>query len=610
MFLALVFSLAVSAPAADTEVAQLHLHSAFWPNLHHTLYAAALPAGRPLGSPVKGRLTDGMTDADRVVWDRAVAFYASAFAGKDLRTGEGMTAINNALAASSEERLVSSAALTSAHAAALTAAAPVYRRALWPQHDRANQAWIADVASRLQQIAPQVVPRLTRVYATPWFTAPVRVDITYYGRAYTTLNPEIHATLASGDPQYAGWAGAEMVLHEVSHGLIEHLDRTLAAQGAAAGKETGDLGHLALFYMVGEITRQAVAQKQTAYTPYLYAAGVIDRGWPSQRGIVESHLKRYVDDGAMTMDAAMKGWVQDGALFTFRSGFWINLHHFLYVLGRARAGASDSRRAAVVKAPSDVEGLASRTDSERAAWEESVHHYAAGLSAKDAISDGALIDITRRLAAAPDEADPAALGLPPELASTLKLAAPVYRAVWWPRHARANAERRTDLQAFVDRHGAAAVKRLTTLYQAQWPARPRTIELVAYANWAGAYSTDGGLIVFASTDEEISGGLGLETLLHESSHQWDEQIAERLAAIAAKQARPVPGGLSHAMIFYTAGAIVSELIPGHVPYADANGIWTRGANPPLKPLLDRYWRPYIRGTGSFEEAAARLVEGR
>jgi hypothetical protein len=38
-------------------------------------------------------------------------------------------------------------------------------------------------------------------------------------------------------------------------------------------------------------------------------------------------------------------------LFAFRAGFWLNLHHFLYVLGRARNGAPDSSRAAVVKAP-------------------------------------------------------------------------------------------------------------------------------------------------------------------------------------------------------------------------------------------------------------------
>jgi hypothetical protein len=610
VLLALWLSLALHVPV-DKEVAHLRFHSAFWPNLHHTLYAASLSSGRPLGSPVKGTLTEGMTADERAAWERAVAFYAREMASKDLRTGDGMSKINNVLAEADDDGLSASAALEPEHRTALEAAAPAYRRVLWPRYDKANQAWIADVASRLEQIAPAVVPRLSRVFGTPWFTASVRIDVTYHGRAYTSLNPAIHSTIASGDPQYAGWAGVEMVLHEVSHGLVvERLDATLAAQAAAAGKDSGDLGHLALFYMVGEITRQAVAERQTAYTPFLYAAGVIDRGWPSQRGIVEAHLKPYVDEGAMTMETAMKGWMQDGKLFAFRSGFWVNLHHFLYVLGRARNGAADSRRAAVVKAPADVEGLAARTESERAAWDESIHYYAGGLSTKDAVFDAALVDIARKLAGAPDDADPAALGVPPELASTLKLAAPVYRAVWWPRHARANAARRDDLQAFVDRHGAAAVKRLTTLYQTQWPARPRTIDLVAYANWAGAYSTDGGLIVFASTDEDISGGLGLETLLHESSHQWDEEIERRLAVIAAKQGKPVPGGLSHAMIFYTSGAIVSELIPGHAPYADKSGIWTRGANPALKPLLDRYWRPYIRGTGTFEEAAAKLLDAR
>src|SRR5436190_16516397 len=107
--------------------------------------------------------------------------------------------------------------------------------------------------------------------------------------------------------------------------------------------------------------------------------------------------------------------------FTFRSGFWVNLHHFLYVLGRARAQTPDSRRAAVVKAPADVEGLAARSDEERAAWDESVHDYAAGLSTKDAVFDPELIAITQKLAAAPDQADPTSLGLPRELAAALRL---------------------------------------------------------------------------------------------------------------------------------------------------------------------------------------------
>jgi hypothetical protein len=297
----------------------------------------------------------------------------------------------------------------------------------------------------------------------------------------------------------------------------------------------------------------------------------------------------------------------DTTLFTFRSGFWVNLHHFLYVLGRARTGTPDSQRAAVVKAPADVEGLAVRSEDERAAWSESVYYYAGGLSVKDAIFDQDLVEITRKLAAAPDDADPMTLGIPTELAATLRLAAPVYRAVWWSRHSRANAARRDDLQALLDRHGAAAVKRLTTVYQAQWPSTPRAIDLVAYSNWAGAYSTSGGLIVMASTSEGNAGALGLESLLHEASHQWDDEIDHRLSAIGAKQGKTAPSLLSHAMIFFTSGEIVAELVPGHVPYAVKYGLWNQRGLGAFKAVLDQNWRPYLRGTGTFEEAAAAVI---
>src|SRR5437763_5046294 len=42
-------------------------------------------------------------------------------------------------------------------------------------------------------------------------------------------------------------------------------------------------------------------------------------------------------------------------LFTFHNGFWTNMHHFLYVLGRARNGTADSQRSAVMHAPEGLE---------------------------------------------------------------------------------------------------------------------------------------------------------------------------------------------------------------------------------------------------------------
>ena len=296
--------------------------------------------------------------------------------------------------------------------------------------------------------------------------------------------------------------------------------------------------------------------------------------------------------------------------FAFRTGFWNNLHHFLYVLGRDRNGTPDRTRDAVIRAPKDLDGFAERSDAERAAWDEAIRFYAAGLSKKDAVFDEDLISVTRVLAAAPDNADLSTLTLDPRLVAVLEKAAPVYRAVWWARHAASNAERQKEYQGLIDRYGRQAVARLTSLYGATWPTSPRVIDLVAYTNWAGAYSTSGPLIEVASVYENTGGVIGLEILLHESSHQWDEEILRRVSTIAARQHKAVPDTLTHALIWYTTGTVVSELVPGHVPYADKYGLWKRGGLIELKPLLDKHWRRYLEGKGTFDDAIAAFLADR
>jgi hypothetical protein len=596
----LVLAIPLSAAAQVREAARLQFVSAFWPNLHHTLYAASLPADRQMPSAPASDLTAGMTDAERATWRRAVEYYAREMSAKDLRAGEGMAEINETLSRAAD----APSGLAPEHADVLRAAAPVYRRLLWPAHDRANQAWIRDVAARLEQIAPVVVPRLARVYDTPWFATPHRIDVTFFGRAYTYGRPVWHTFMASGDPLYARWAGAEMSLHEASHALLDRLSAEIDRQAASLPRDTRDW-HLAMFYMVGEITREAVAARGEPYTPYLYVSGAIDRGWPGQRPALENRLKRYVDDEKMSMADGIRAWLAPGP-FRFRVGFWNNLHSFLYVLGRDRNGAPDRTREAVVNAPKDVEGLSARSEAERAAWESAIAFYAAGPSKKDAVFDADLVRVTRTLAGVAGTSDVSTLGLDPGLVEALRTAAPIYRAVWWPRHLRAGNQRLEDLQTSLEKYGDPLVKRLTAVYGTAWPSAPRTVDIAAYTNWAGAYSTDGGLIEFASTYPGIAGIYGLETLLHEASHQWDEEIDRRLSAIADRAGRPLPGLLSHALIFYTSGAIVSEVVPGHVPYATKFGVWDRGMSA-LKPLLEMYWRPHIQGSVAFEDAIAAIL---
>lgn len=65
-------------------------------------------------------------------------------------------------------------------------------------------------------------------------------------------------------------------------------------------------------------------------------------------------------------------------IFRFETGgFWLNLHHFLYVLGRVEATMPDITREAVAGAPADEEsGLAGLGESNRRVWRDAVASYA------------------------------------------------------------------------------------------------------------------------------------------------------------------------------------------------------------------------------------------
>ena len=184
------------------------------------------------------------------------------------------------------------------HRHALETAAPIYRRYWWADHDAANRAWIGDVARRTTPVASQIIDRLTRLYGVRWFDTPVRVDIVRVGKslgAYTAVNPRVHIIVASGDANYAGWAGAEMLFHESSHGLIFGVRAAVDRAMTSAGKNPRDLWHVVLFYIAGEVTRQTLAARDVEYQPYLYATGLFARAWPMWREPTERAVRPFVD---------------------------------------------------------------------------------------------------------------------------------------------------------------------------------------------------------------------------------------------------------------------------------------------------------------------------
>jgi hypothetical protein len=290
------------------EVASLQFHSAFWPNLHHTLYVAAWDrraSGRRLAGTFPEPLTGDLTPDERAAWEAAVAYYDRELASLDLL-------FSNRLAGSVRRAMIEAGGtpggnLEAAHREALGAAAPVYRKYWWPIHDRANRAWIADVAPLTKEIAKEVTARLASLYQTPWFTEPVRVDIVRAGNwqgAYT-LNRPTHVTIASGDSDASGWNGVDVVFHEVSHTLILRIQHLIEAEARAAGKQPGTLWHALQFVMTGEVVREALAARKVDFTSYVYRTGLIDRAWGTFRQPLEREWMPYIQ-GKISLEEAIK----------------------------------------------------------------------------------------------------------------------------------------------------------------------------------------------------------------------------------------------------------------------------------------------------------------
>ena len=296
-------------------------------------------------------------------------------------------------------------------------------------------------------------------------------------------------------------------------------------------------------------------------------------------------------------------------IFVFHSDeFWLNLHHFLYVLGRAENKTRDASRSAVVNAPKDQDaGLAKLSEAERATWREAVAFYANDFSKKDAVFDEPLPAITNALAQAGAAKSLAGVKIDPALVAILERAAPVYRKVWWPAHHAANVEWRRTIQKLVDQHGQAILAFITKAYQMNWNPAGFHVHLSGYTNWAGAYSTTGELLVLSSLAEDIRGFYGLETIFHEGMHQWDQQMFEALREQARKLNMRAPNGLSHALIFFTAGEAVQHVYPEHVPYAEKFGVWQRGMSA-FKTPLEEIWKPYLDGHTTRDEALAELIK--
>ena len=294
-------------------------------------------------------------------------------------------------------------------------------------------------------------------------------------------------------------------------------------------------------------------------------------------------------------------------LFAMQSNFWVNLHHFLYVTARARRG-SDATRPAVTRALADTAGFGVLSPPMRANWDEALAYYDRTIAERDILFDSALVVVNVTLSRVKTES---LRGTPLDtaLAAALERAAPAYRAVWWSRHDAANRRWMAAVQPLLAQHGDSVAAWEARAFDVPWPNVPVPVDVTAYANWAGAYTTeDPSHVTISSLDTDTQRTEAFETLFHEVLHTMDRPLFERYRAAARAQGKRMLRNPTHPFIFYTAGEVTRRLFPGYVPFAESGGLWQRAQDlGAMRPLLQRHWQPWLDGQITLDEALRRIA---
>jgi hypothetical protein len=301
--------------------------------------------------------------------------------------------------------------------------------------------------------------------------------------------------------------------------------------------------------------------------------------------------------------------------FVYASGFWLNLHHRLYV------DASLADFIARGNRPSRPRSLALLADRERLPsedrriWDIALQSYIdGGFLKRSLLFDDGMTEIKEALTGRPPFDRLTSPSIPDALRTTLLAAAPVYERTAWIADDLANRAWIEDVRPRVAAHGAEITRRLAGIYRWAWPLGEYRVDVVRYMDAFNAYTTCGPIhIVIDSSGSTDT--TALEMLFHEASHAVVVPDAgtvgtaiENAATFCAKRE---PADLWHGVIFFTTGSVVAQTVfratgERYTMYADAVNLWIRGWSGFREPLA-RFWQPYIDGHGDMQGALTATV---
>jgi hypothetical protein len=272
------------------------------------------------------------------------------------------------------------------------------------------------------------------------------------------------------------------------------------------------------------------------------------------------------------------------------------------------------------------------TPAEEKTWDDAIAYYAATYAGQDLVINIDLILLKNQIEDFEDcdeltgrKKPRCDAGLPGKTGPILDSVAPIYRAHWWANQDRSNRRWVAKVAPLVREQGVGLSERLADVYQTHWPKEKIRVDVCAFANSAGAYTTlDPLRVTISSTDARNQGPEALEVLFHESSHGIAVPVEAAISRECKQRDKPIPRDLWHALIFYTTGEVLRPVLKDSAPDTNSGDAPPQPPKPNLVPyaledilsqrgweqyhlLLVLYWQPYLDGKVSFDDAIARLV---
>ena len=324
-------------------------------------------------------------------------------------------------------------------------------------------------------------------------------------------------------------------------------------------------------------------------------------------------------------------------VFEFHSGFWVNLHHFLYHEARARLAAKSARDSTGKSAAPSLKqtpgSAVTLSVSEQKTWNDAIAYYATNYADKDLLINIDLVLLKNQIEDFEDcdeltgrKKPRCDAGLPGRVGPILDAVAPIYRAHWWADQDRANRRWVTRVAPLVREQGVglSEVLRISTKLTGR---RKKSVSTSAPLPTPSVRTLRSILlrVTIASTDPRNQGAEALEVLFHEASHGIAASVEDAISRECKQRDKPIPRDLWHALIIYTTGEVLRPVFkdsattekgagevppqpskPNGVPSALEDILSQRGWEQ-YHLLLVLYWQPYLDGSVTFDDAIAHLV---